>query len=159
MQSLTFDHINYEADNFLDGYEIHKKPSSNIDFFGFEGNTLFVQFTNGSCWLYYITDDLKNEILNPGPGPDGKPLTVGKIVANKVVRKVASQSVYNNMIKILPRPTALLKSEVKTDGNVLKGVAHEEVYIVVDKFSAIVENMRTGDRYQTAGNNLLRKSN
>lgn len=159
MKTVIFDLISYEADTFLDSYELHKKPSSNIDFFGFDGTTLFVQFKNGSCWLYYIDAELVEELLNPGPGPDGLPLSIGKIIANKIVRKRLSQSIPNNLVKMLPRPIALMKSDYKSQGNVLLASKHEEVYIVLEDEGMIqIESKVTGKRWLVTSDQLLKKA-
>lgn len=160
MKTVIFDHISYEADTFLDSYELHKKPSSNIDFFGFDGTTLFVQFKNCTCWLYYIDAELVEELLNPGPGPDGLPLTVGKIIANKIVRKRLSQSVPGNLVKMLPRPIALMKADYKSQGNVLLASKHEEVYIVHEHAGMVeIENKSTGKRFMVHSTEILKKIN
>lgn len=38
----------------LEGFKIFKKPSSHVDFFAThkEGGQLFIQFTNGKCYVY-----------------------------------------------------------------------------------------------------------
>lgn len=49
------------VDSQLSGYEILSKPSSNVEFYGTDGQNIFIQFKNGSSYLYLnVTKDTIN---------------------------------------------------------------------------------------------------
>lgn len=111
----TFNQINYKVDASLFGFDMVKPESTNVDFYGIKGRDLFVQFKNGgSCWMYYVTPEIIDNLHNPPPGPDGMPLSPGKIIANRVVRKMISQSLSKNLISIIPNKIALLKKDIRS---------------------------------------------
>lgn len=51
----------FEVDKLLEGYKVQQKPSSNVEFFGYnDRNGLFVQFKSGSTYLY---ENIETEVL------------------------------------------------------------------------------------------------
>lgn len=151
MQTLTFNEIQHEASDLLDGFEIFKKPSSNVAFYGLKGSTLFVQFMAGSCYVYELSSELAAQVNTAE--------SIGKFVANQVVNKAPSQKIEPNQVKSLARVTVLLKMDIFSGKHKQYGKAHEEVYLVTDAVDVcIVENMKTADRYPVSTGNILRKA-
>ena len=52
MRILKINDQEHTVDGMLDGFNIHQKPSSNVEYFGDNGNEIFIQFKNGSCYIY-----------------------------------------------------------------------------------------------------------
>lgn len=149
MQKVKLNQIDYQAADFLDGFEIFQKPSSHIAFYGTRGTQLFVQFNSGVCWLY----ELKAEQVSMVPNVQ----SIGVFVSG-LKGKTPGQQIESNMVKCIARETVVLKNEVTSGKQIPLGKAKEEVYLVTDGDVCIVENMRTGNRYSTPSANVMRRA-
>lgn len=149
MQNLSFNDIGFEAADFLDGYTIFQKKSSNIAFYGFNACTLFVQFHNGSCYNYELTHEAVSACI--------KAESIGKFISNQVVGKYPSQKLENKLITQLQRETVILKTRIVSNHNVLLGERHEEVFLVKEAEKCVVENMKSGTRFHVSPSEFMRK--
>ncbi len=63
MNKHIINDINVIVNPVLNGFSIHSKPSSNVEYFGIDSlhSRLFVQFKNGSSYIY---KDVNINILN-----------------------------------------------------------------------------------------------
>lgn len=52
MRKLKINNQDCTVDAMLDGFTIDQKPSSNVGYFGDNGNDIFIQFKNGGSYLY-----------------------------------------------------------------------------------------------------------
>jgi hypothetical protein len=53
MKKVTIDNESALVDDRLEGFTIHTKPSSNVEFFGSsEDGRVFVQFNSGATYIY-----------------------------------------------------------------------------------------------------------
>lgn len=52
MRKVKINNQECQVDDLLEGYTIQRKPSSNIDYFGDNGTDVFIQFKNGSSYIY-----------------------------------------------------------------------------------------------------------
>src|SRR5260221_3570662 len=149
MQTVKFNEIEYQANDLLDAFELFQKKSSNVAFYGFCGCQLFVQFHNGSCYMYELTHEAVSDCINAE--------SIGKFISNQVVSRFPSQKVESKLITVLPRETRLLKKDIFSNGHVTLGQKHEEVYLVAEDSNGfcIVENMKTGTRYPVTEDNTM----
>jgi hypothetical protein len=52
MRKITVNNQPVTVDKILKDYEILKMESSNVDYYGTDGNNVFIQFKNGASYLY-----------------------------------------------------------------------------------------------------------
>jgi hypothetical protein len=52
MRKIKLQNQEYQVDDLLAEYKIEWKLSSNVEFFGDDGNNIFVQFKNGKSYIY-----------------------------------------------------------------------------------------------------------
>lgn len=57
MRKIVVNNQPVTVDDLLAGYEILSKPSSNVEYYGTNGQNVFVQFKNGSTYLYLNVKD------------------------------------------------------------------------------------------------------
>jgi hypothetical protein len=67
MKTITVKNQEFKVSDVLKGFTIESKPSSNVAFYGMNSETkeLFVQFKNGSSYIYRgITNDAAIGLIN-----------------------------------------------------------------------------------------------
>lgn len=57
MRKITINKQQCTVDEILNGYIIAQKPSSNVEFHGFDGKNIFIQFKNGASYLYLNVEE------------------------------------------------------------------------------------------------------
>lgn len=62
METYIINVAEHTVDERLKGFDLSKKPSSNVDYYGSNGkDTIFIQFKNGVSYLYH---DVKKEDID-----------------------------------------------------------------------------------------------
>lgn len=108
MKKITINNQPALVDDKLDGFTIHTKPSSNIQFFGTnEDGRAFVQFNSGSTYVY---SNVPADTLSAMVAAE----SIGKFVTEFIVKPNAYPS-----IKYGERLVRYEKEDVQTgeDGN------------------------------------------
>ena len=57
MKKIVVNDQPVSVDELLQDYDILSKPSSNVEFYGTNGQNVFIQFKNGSTYLYLNVTD------------------------------------------------------------------------------------------------------
>jgi hypothetical protein len=57
MRKIVVNNQPVTVDELLTGYEILCKPSSNVEYYGTNGLNVFIQFKNGSTYIYLNVSD------------------------------------------------------------------------------------------------------
>ncbi|WP_231489872.1 KTSC domain-containing protein [Pedobacter sp. Leaf170] len=97
MKTIKIDGITYNVNAKINGFKISQKTSSNVAFFGLnsETNQLFVQFKNGSSYIYSELDSSTViEIINCE--------SIGKFISGRIVKVFPSEKLEGEMIKMHP---------------------------------------------------------
>lgn len=83
---------NYTVDNCIEGFEIYKKPSSNVEFFGISiDNRFFIQFKTGS----YIFDSVPVPVMQAATTCE----SIGKYFFANIKGKYPSTKIEQRLVK------------------------------------------------------------
>lgn len=112
MKTITLPSGTYAVDPILDGFDIIEKPSSNVAFVATDilANKLYVQFKNGSGYMYSEVDCDVMCALSAA-------LSIGSFISKYVVKHFPSEKVLETLISpvILLTPKDYLKLKSKSD--------------------------------------------
>lgn len=91
--------VNYTIDEKLDNFTIKSKPSSNVAFYGVNHDAadiqLFVQFKNGSCYIYSGLTDQTLADLNECE-------SIGSFISRNIVGKFPNIKCEEALVKLAP---------------------------------------------------------
>lgn len=96
MKKITLNEVNYLVNPRLEGFTIKQLPSSNVAFHGLNSSTneLFIQFKNGSSYIYKdIDSQTAINLINCE--------SIGKFVSREIVGKFKSEKLEGVMVKIV----------------------------------------------------------
>lgn len=83
----------HTVDERLKGFDISKKPSSNVDYYGSNGkDTIFIQFKNGVSYLYHDVTKEDIDAMNQAE-------SIGKFMATLARKKYTYTKVTLEMVK------------------------------------------------------------
>lgn len=110
--------VQYTIDEKLDNFTIKSKPSSNVAFYGVNHDAadiqLFVQFKNGSCYIYSgLTQQTLNEL--------NECESIGSFISRNIVGKFKNTKEDNNLVIDSGLPIILLQGEVSDFNDQSKG--------------------------------------
>lgn len=83
MRKIEINRVQYDVHPALANYAIHRKPSSNVAFYGFALGSVFVQFMNGSSYIY---NEVPDEVISDA----AKAESIGSFVSRNLVKKFPS---------------------------------------------------------------------
>lgn len=96
MKTQEFDGIVYQVDDRFEGFTIVKKPSSNVDFIGYDENTqVFIQFKNGGAYLY---KDIQKETVEKALESE----SIGKFIRAEITGKFPSVKLGKSVLTAEP---------------------------------------------------------
>lgn len=93
MEQLIINVSEYHVDDRLQGFDIRQKESSNVDYYGSNGNDkIFIQFKNGVSYIY---NDVKKQDIDEMNEAE----SIGKFMASLARKKYAFTKVTMELVK------------------------------------------------------------
>ena len=162
---VTINQQEYEAPENLSVFKLFKHESSNIDIVGTNHaaaySEILVQFNSGKVFVYRdCTEDqlAKAEKPDSFQMPDGSPMTIGKFVANYLVRKQPSQNISDKPLIIgLFQGEVMLKEDVFDGKGKIAGLKNDVISIIVDNGNTLIVEGVKKNRYSVSAEKVLRK--
>lgn len=98
MRKLIVNNQPVTVDDILKDYEIQSKESSNVDFYGTNGENIFIQFKNGASYLYLNVNQIDVEGMKNAE-------SIGRFIGT-ISKKYQYTKVENRLVVIVPEEVA-----------------------------------------------------
>jgi hypothetical protein len=85
----------YNIDPTLVGYDIKRKPSTNVDYYGTNGKEVFIQFKNGVSYIY---ENVPKEFIEEMY----KAESIGSFVSKYLARKFTARKIELKLVNNKP---------------------------------------------------------